>query len=186
MATPDHFRYFEMCINQPDRSPDAQFLLLVLSPILQIKNSASAGDHLPPKTARNTRSPAFRQAGTSTRPRLGPSDRIFFSVMTDAFSSWKETLLVFRPETVIRWHRQTFGLFWKWKSRSEGGRPKIPQAQIELIKQMANENPLWGAPRIHGELLKLGFDVSEPTVQRYMPKRQHRTRSTYSISPKCL
>jgi putative transposase len=54
-------------------------------------------------------------------------------------------------------------------------RPKIPQAQIDLIKQMANENPLWGAPRIHGELLKLGFDISEATVQRYMPKRQHRT-----------
>jgi transposase InsO family protein len=66
-------------------------------------------------------------------------------------------------------------LFWKWKSRSEAGRPKIPQEQIDLIKQMASDNPLWGAPRIHGELLKLGFDISEATVQRYMPKRQHRT-----------
>jgi len=100
---------------------------------------------------------------------------MFFSVMTDVFSSWKETFLVFRPETVIRWHRQSFRLFWKWKSRSEAGRPKIPQAQIDLIKQIADDNPLWGAPRIHGEMLKLGFDLSETTVQRYMPKRPQRT-----------
>jgi hypothetical protein len=76
--------------------------------------------------------------------------------MTDAFNSWKKTLLVLKPETVIRWHRQSFSVFWKWKSRSTPGRPAIPQAQINLIKQMATENPLWGAPRIHGELLKLG------------------------------
>jgi transposase InsO family protein len=95
--------------------------------------------------------------------------------MTDVFSAWKETLLVFRPETVIRWHRQSFRLFWKWKSRSEAGRPKIPQAQIDLIGQMANDNPLWGAPRIHGEMLKLGFDISESTVLRYMPKKAPRT-----------
>ena len=112
---------------------------------------------------------------TSTRKRFRPSDRCFFSIMTDLFDSWKETLLVFKPETVIRWHRQSSRLFWKWKSRSEACRPKIPQAQIDLIKQMANQNPLWGAPRIHGELLKLGFDISEATVQRYMPKRQPRT-----------
>jgi transposase InsO family protein len=95
--------------------------------------------------------------------------------MTSVFGSWKETLLVIKPETVIRWHQQSFRLFWKWKSRSEAGRPKIPQAQIDLIKQMANDNPLWGAPRVHGELVKLGFDISEATVQRYMPKRQHGT-----------
>jgi putative transposase len=114
-------------------------------------------------------------ARTSSRPRLRPSDRIFFSVMTDVFSSWKETLLVFSPETVIRWHRQSFRLFWKWKSRSEAGRPKIPQAQINLIKQMASDNPLWGAPRIHGELSKPGFDISKSTVLRYMPKNDPRT-----------
>jgi hypothetical protein len=94
------------------------------------------------------------------------SDRFFFSVTTDVFSSWKETLLLLKPETVIRWHRQSFRLFWKWKSQSEAGRPKIPQAQTDLIKLMANENPLWGAPRIHGETLKLGFDISETTVLR--------------------
>jgi hypothetical protein len=114
-------------------------------------------------------------ARMSTRPRLRPSDRIFFSVMTDLFSYWKETLLVFKPDTVIRWHRESFRLYWRWKSRSEAGRPKIPQSQINLIKQMANDNPLWGAPRIHGELLKLGIDISESTVLRYMPKKTPRT-----------
>ena len=85
-------------------------------------------------------------ARTSTRPRLRSSDRFFFSVMTDAFDSWKETLLVLKPETVIRWHQRGFGLHWRWKSRSEPGRPKIPQAQVDLIRQVASDNPLWGAP----------------------------------------
>lgn len=112
---------------------------------------------------------------TSPKLRLRPSDRFFMGILTDLFDSWKEALLIFKPETVIRWHRQSFRVFWKWKSRSTPGRPAIPQAQINLIKQMANDNPLWGAPRIHGEMLKLGFDVSEATVQRYMPRRPQRT-----------
>ena len=75
----------------------------------------------------------------------------------------------------MRWHRENFRVFWKWKSRSGAGRPKIPQEQIDLIKQMAADNPLWGAPRIHGEMLKLGIDVSESTALRYMPKKAPRT-----------
>ncbi len=71
---------------------------------------------------------------TSTRPRLRPSDRIFFSVMTHAFTSWKETLLVFRPETVIRWHRQSIRLFWKWKSRKDSPEPRGVQANGKLAK----------------------------------------------------
>jgi len=114
-------------------------------------------------------------ARTSTRSRLRPSDRIFFSVMTDVFSSWKEALLVFKPETIIHWHRQSLRLLWRRKSRSEAGRPKIPRAQIDLIQRMAADNPLWGAPRIHGELLKLGIDISESTVLRYMPKKASKT-----------
>jgi putative transposase len=114
-------------------------------------------------------------ARTSTRPRLRSSDRFFFSTMTSVFGSWKETLLVIKPETVIWWHRRSLRLFWKWKSRSGAGSPKIPQEQIDLIKQMANDNPLWGAPRIHGELLKLGIDISESTVLRHMLKKAPRT-----------
>jgi hypothetical protein len=112
---------------------------------------------------------------TSAKPRLTLSDRFFFSILSDIFSSWKETLLIIKPETVIRWHQQGFRLYWRWKSRAALGRPKIPQAQINLIKQMANENPLWGAPRIHGELLKLGIDISETSVLRYLPKKPRRT-----------
>ena len=112
---------------------------------------------------------------TSPKLRLRPSERFFMGILTDLFDSWKEALLIFKPETVIRWHGQSFRVFWKWKSRSTPGRPAIPQAQINLVKQMANDNPLWGAPRIHGEMLKLGFDISEATVQRYMPRRPQRT-----------
>ena len=112
---------------------------------------------------------------TTSKPRLLRSDRFFFSVLTKILDSWKSTLLIIKPETVIRWHRQGFRLYWRWKSRSALGRPKIPKELINLIKQIASENPLWGAPRIHGEILKLGIDVSESTVQRYMPRKPPRT-----------
>ena len=114
-------------------------------------------------------------ARSSPRFRIRPSDRFFVGILTDLYDSWREALLIVQPETLIRWHRQSFRLFWRWKSRSDAGRPKIPQAQIDLINRMANQNPLWGAPRIHGELLKLGFDISESTVLRYMPKKAPRT-----------
>ena len=107
--------------------------------------------------------------------RLRPSDRFLIGMLTDLYDTWKEALLIVKPETVIRWHKEAFRLYWRWKSRHKSRRPKIPQAQINLIKQMANDNPLWGAPRIHGELLKLGFDISEATVLRYMPKKPRRT-----------
>jgi putative transposase len=112
---------------------------------------------------------------TSAKPRFRPSDRFLFSILTDVFISWKETILIVKPETVIHWHQQGFRLYWKWKSRSALGRPKIPREQIALIRQMAADNPLWGAPRIHGEMLKLGFDISEASVQRYIPSENQRT-----------
>jgi putative transposase len=111
----------------------------------------------------------------SPKLRLTPSDRFSISFLTDLYDCWREALLIIQPQTVIRWHRQSFRVFWKWKSRSTPGRPAIPLAQINLIKQMANENPLWDAPRIHGELLKLGFDISESTVLRHMPKKTPKT-----------
>ena len=75
-----------------------------------------------------------------------------------------------RPETVIRWHRRGFRAFWRWKSRPRSGRPRIPQELRDLIREMSRANPLWGAPRIHGELLKLGIEVSQSTVASYMPR----------------
>jgi len=112
---------------------------------------------------------------SSPKLKIKPTDRFFLAFLIDLYNSWREALLVVQPETVIRWHRQSFRVFWKWKSRSTPGRPAIPQTQINLIKQMATDNPLWGAPRIHGEMLKLGFDISESTVLRYMPKKAPRT-----------
>jgi putative transposase len=94
--------------------------------------------------------------------------------MKDLLSNWKERIFIVKPNTIIKWHRKGFRIYWKWKSKPKGGRPKVSMEVINLIKQMANDNPSWGAPRIHGELLKLGFDISESTVQRYMPKKGKR------------
>jgi transposase InsO family protein len=81
-------------------------------------------------------------------------------------------MVIVRPETVLRWHRAGFQIFWRWKSRSAGGRPKIDGGLRALIQRMSRENPLWGAPHIHGELLKLGFDIAQSTVAKYMPHRR--------------
>jgi putative transposase len=114
-------------------------------------------------------------ARSSPKLKIRPTERFLMGFLTDLYDSWRGALLIVQPETVIRWHRESFRVFWKLKSRSGPGRPKVPQAQIDLIKQMTADNPLWGAPRIHGELLRLGIDVSESTVLRYMPKKAPRT-----------
>ena len=79
---------------------------------------------------------------------------------------------IVRPETIIRWHRMGFRAWWRWKSHNPGGRPEIDQEPRDLVRRMCEENPLWGAPRIHGELLKLGFDVAQSTVSKYMLRRR--------------
>jgi hypothetical protein len=112
---------------------------------------------------------------TDPKLKLKRTDRMFFSLIMYWLYNWKERLFIVKPETVIKWHRTAFKFYWRWKSKHKGGRPKISREVIALIKQMANENPDWGAPRIHGELQKLGFDISESTVQRYMPKKGKRT-----------
>jgi hypothetical protein len=96
--------------------------------------------------------------------------------LKDLLFNWKEKIFIVKPETVIKWHRTAFRFYWRWKSRSKGGRPKVSREVIALIIQMANENPEWGAPRIHGELMKLGFNICESTVQRYMPKKGKRNK----------
>jgi len=88
-------------------------------------------------------------------------------------------LFLVKPETVIGWHRKGFRLYWTWKSRTRGGRPRIDVEIRTLIRRMASENPTWGAVRIHGELLKLGFEVSEATVSRYMPHRPKQPSETW-------
>ncbi len=99
----------------------------------------------------------------SKRPRFGRLDRAFWVWLSRRWAGWRKALHVVRPETVIRWHRQGFRAFWTWKSRrGRTGRPPVCSELAELVRTMALANPLWGAPRIHGELLKLGFDVSQP------------------------
>ena len=103
------------------------------------------------------------------RPRLHPLDRVFWVLLSRLWPCWKDALVIVKPETVVGWHRQGFRLFWKWKScHGKPGRPRTSIEIRELIQRMSRENPLWGAPRIHGELLKLGIDVSQATVTRYM------------------
>src|ERR1700730_280797 len=102
---------------------------------------------------------------------LTNNDRWFFVQLYRWFPSILQVLTVVRPETVVRWHRAGFRRFWRWKSGSQGGRPKIAADLRALIRRMNRENPLWGAPRIHGELLKLGFQVAQSTVAQYMVKR---------------
>jgi putative transposase len=112
---------------------------------------------------------------TDPKLKIKRTDRMFFSLMKDLLSNWKERLFIVNPKTVIKWHKTAFKFYWRWKTASKEGRPKTDREVIDLIKQIANENPLWGAPRIHGEMKKLGFEVSESTIQRYIPQRGGRT-----------
>src|SRR5213592_2011245 len=98
-------------------------------------------------------------------------DRLFLVMLYRWFPSVLNAITIIRPETLIRWHRAGFRRYWRWKSRSLGGRPQIDADLRALIREMSVDNPLWGAPRIHGELLKLGFEVAQSTVAKYMIKR---------------
>ena len=106
------------------------------------------------------------------RVRLTNSDRWFFIQMYRWFPSVLQVLTIIRPETLVRWHRAGFRHYWRWKSRSLGGRPQIETKLRALIRQMSMENPLWGAPRIHCELLKLGFELAQSSVAKYLVKRR--------------
>src|SRR5439155_10953336 len=100
------------------------------------------------------------------------SSRVFWMWLSQWWVRWREALHVVQPQTVIRWHRRGFRAFWNWKSRrGRTGRPPVDSEIAQLVRTMALANPLWGAPRIHGELLKLGLDVSQRTVGRLMPRR---------------
>ena len=106
------------------------------------------------------------------RPSLGTFDRLFWTGARRFWSGWKRSLIIVTPETVVRWHRTGFRLYWKLISRARKrvGRRQTPKEMRDLIFRMVAENPTWGAPRIHGELLMLGFDVSERTVSRWMKR----------------
>ena len=112
---------------------------------------------------------------TNPKPSLSNLDKAFWVILYRKWDFWRRPLALVKPETVIAWHRKGWRLWWRFKSRTkEIGRPRIPYEVIELIKRMSRENPTWGAPRIHGELMKLGYWVSESTVARCMIKRRGR------------
>ncbi len=112
------------------------------------------------------------------RVRLNNRDRLLWVVLSRIWTDWRRSLTIVRPETVLRWHRQGFRLYWRWKSRHRG-RPSTSQDIRDLVRRMALENPLWGAPRIHGEMLKLGLNVAQATVSRYMPRGRRRPSQTW-------
>ncbi len=103
------------------------------------------------------------------RPRIGPVDRAFWVVLRRVWARWSDAVVIVKPETVIGWHRAGFALYWRWLSRRGRslGRAAVGREVRDLVRRMARENG-WGAPRIHGELLKVGLKVSERTVSRYM------------------
>jgi hypothetical protein len=106
------------------------------------------------------------------RPALSNVDRLLFVWLSRLVPTTLDALTVIRPDTVIRWHRDGFRAYWRWKSRPRVGRPRTPLEIRQLIRDMNIANPLWGAPRIHGELLKLGIDVGQTTVAKYMARRR--------------
>src|SRR5216684_1345168 len=106
------------------------------------------------------------------RAQLTNNDRWFFVQLYRWFPSILQVLTIIRPDTLVRWHQAGFRRYWRWKSRTLGGRPQIKTELRALIRRMSVENPLWGAPRIHGELLKLGFELAQSSVAKYMVKRR--------------
>ena len=110
------------------------------------------------------------QRRVSGRVRLTNGDRLFLVMLYRWFPSILKAITIIRPETLLRWHRAGFRRYWRWKSRSLGGRPQVDADLRALIRRMSADNPLWGDPRIHGELLKLGFEIAQSSVANGMDR----------------
>src|ERR1700687_2985088 len=106
-------------------------------------------------------------------------DRALFVWLYRGFPRILDAITIVRPETIVHWHRKGFAAYWRWKSRPLGGRPRIGKEVRDLIRRMSFENPLWGAPKIHGELLKLGIEIAQSTVSIYMVPRRDRPLQTW-------
>src|SRR5260370_29305499 len=110
------------------------------------------------------------------RPKLTSADRLLWAWLCEVWIDWRSSLVIVKPETVIGWHRKGFRLFWTWKVRhGQPGRPAVSKEIRQLIRKISRENPLWGAPRIHGELLKLGIDIGETGVGKYIVRSRKPT-----------
>ena len=128
-----------------------------------------------PHHERESHAHSIRSTGVKRRrgqrDRFTTGDRVLWAWLSQRWHGWRAALHVVQPATVLAWHRRGFRLFWTWKSRHRTGRPGVPADVRALIREMSTANPLWGTPRIHGELLKLGISVSESTVAKYL--RRH-------------
>ena len=121
-----------------------------------------------------------RQRSAGKRARLTPLDRLLWVWLSRIWGDWRSALAIVQPETVIAWHRRGFGLFWAWKiRRGQPGRPALPHEVRDLIRRMCRENPTCGAPRSHGELLKLGINISETSVSKYMVRSRKPPSQTW-------
>jgi len=108
------------------------------------------------------------------RPKLTSADRLFWTWLCEIWCNWRSALVIVKPETVIGWHRNGFRLFWTRRVRhGQPGRPPVSKEIRQLIRKMSRENPLWGAPRIHGELLKLGVDIGETSMGKYIVRTRN-------------
>ena len=117
---------------------------------------------------------------SAKRPKLRPLDRLFWVWLSCLWPNWHSALKIFQPDTVTKWHKQGFRLYWRWRSKPrKGGRPPIDQEIRGWIRRMSHDNPSWGAPRILSELLLLGYTVSEATVAKYMPKTRQPPSQTW-------
>jgi putative transposase len=125
----------------------------------------------------------LQRSQKSRRPVLTRIDRCLWVWLSRVWSAWRSSLIIVKPETVINWHRQGFRWYWTWKVRhGRSGRPQVPKETRDLIRTMSRENPLWGAPRIHSELLKLGVKISQASIAKYMvrsPKPPSQTWRTF-------
>ncbi len=112
------------------------------------------------------------------RPPLKVQDRLFWIALRHFWLGWKQVLVIVKPDTVVGWHRTAFRWYWRWRSRRRPGRPPVTDELRMLIRRLALENPGWGAPKIHGELLKIGLDLCERTVARYLRRVRRRADPT--------
>ena len=127
------------------------------------------------------------QRSSRKRPKLTLVDRLLWVWLSRIWSGWRPALAIVRPETVVAWHRKGFRLFWTWKVRhGQLGRPVISREVRDLIRKMCRENPCWGAPRIHGELLKLGINIAESSVSKYMRQCHKPPSQSWGTFPTCF
>jgi len=114
------------------------------------------------------------------KPKLTPLDRLLWAWLCGVWAEWRSALIVVKPATVIAWHRKGFRLFWTWKVRhGQPGRPSVPKPIRDLIRLLSRANPTWGAPRIHGELLKLGMNIGETSVSKYLVRHRKPPSQTW-------